>query len=137
MALRLRERDAAQEAYRQARLAITKLEEEVERILLEHASQQPLQSGSIQGYVNPQRLLESQRYQMHLMQQVGQLRGQIEMVTVESEKRRQALVKREQAVRSLEKLEEHQRAEWEAAAQHRAQIVLDEWAAFQYWRVQE
>jgi len=131
--LRVRERDAAQEAYRQAQLAISKLEEEVESLLAEHASQQPVQAGSSQGMVNAQRLLESQRYQMHLMQEVGQLRQKIEMVTVECEKRRQNLVRREQAVRSLEKLEEKQRDAWEADQQRHAQIVLDEWSGFQYW----
>ncbi len=132
--LRVRERDAAADSYRQAMLAISKLAEEVERILQEHANQQPLQSDSIQGEVKPQLMLESQRYQMHLMQQVAQLRSQIQMIQGEAEKRRLVLVKREQAVRSLEKLAEHQKAEWETANAHRAQIALDEWAGFRYWK---
>ena len=135
--LRERERDAAAEAYRQALLAISKLEQEVDRVLAEHASQLPVQTGSIQGSVNPQRMLESQRYQMHLMQQVAQLRSQIQLVQGEAEKRRLVLVTREQAVRSLEKLAEQQAAEWEIVNQQRAQIALDEWAGFRYWREQQ
>ncbi len=132
--LRERERDTAAESYRQAMLAISKLQEEIERILQEHASQQPLQAGSIQGEVKPQLMLESQRYQMHLMQQVTQLRSQVQLIQGEAEKRRLALVKREQAVRSLEKLAERQRSEWEAANDQQAQIALDEWAGFRYWK---
>ena len=134
--LRERERDAAADAFRQAQLAISKLEEETECLLQEHASQLPLQANSIQGNVNPQRLLESHRYQMHLLQQVAHLRSQVELVKSEAEKRRLVLVKREQAVRSLEKLAEQQRAEWEAASEQRAQIALDEWSGFQYWNEQ-
>jgi len=134
--LRARARDTAAESYRQAMLAITKLNEEVDRILQEHASQQPLQSGSIQGQVKPQFMLESQRYQMHLLQQVAQLHSQIKLVQDEAEKRRLLLVKREQAVRSLEKLAEQQQAEWETTNEHRSQIALDEWAGFRYWKEQ-
>jgi flagellar export protein FliJ len=134
--LRERERDSAAESYRQAMLAISKLNDEVERILQEHTNQQPLQSSSIQGRVQPQIMLESQRYQMHLMQQVAQLRNQIQLVQGEAEKRRLLLVKREQAVRSLEKLAEQQQAEWEIANEQRAQIALDEWAGFRYWKEQ-
>lgn len=131
--LRERERDAAAESYRQARLAINKLEAEVERVLDEHRAHNPKLEAN-QFHVNTQRLLEVQRYQMHLMQQAEQLRSQIKMVEVEAEKRRLVLVKREQAVHALLKLEDRQKLEWEAANQARAQIALDEWAGFRYWK---
>ena len=132
-ALRERERDAAADSYRQARLAISKLEEEVARVLNEHAAQNPTLE-TIQGNINTQRLLEVQRYQMHLMQQVEQLRSQIQMVEVEAEKRRLLLVKREQAVHAMQNLQDRQQLEWETANQVRAQIALDEWSGFRYWK---
>jgi flagellar export protein FliJ len=134
-ALRERERDAAADSYRQARLAISKLEEEVARVLNEHAAQNPTLE-TIQGNINTQRLLEVQRYQMHLMQQVEQLRSQIQMVEVEAEKRRLLLVKREQAVHAMQNLQDRQQLEWETANQVRAQIALDEWSGFRYWKEQ-
>ena len=132
-ALRERERDAAADSYSQARLAISKLEEEVARVLNEHAAQNPTLE-TIQGNINTQRLLEVQRYQMHLMQQVEQLRSQIQMVEVEAEKRRLLLVKREQAVHAMQNLQDRQQLEWETANQVRAQIALDEWSGFRYWK---
>lgn len=132
--LRERERDAAADALSQAKLAESKLNEEIDRVLREHADQVPLQSRSGQGNVNPQQIMESQRFQVHLMSQVAQLREQLELVRTESERRRQMLVKREQGVRALEQLEEHQRAEAAELAEQQSQTVLDEWASFHHWK---
>ncbi len=132
-ALRERERDAAADAYGQARRAIEKLETQTELLMQEHASHVPARLLAAQQAVNSQQLLEVERYQMHLMQQVHQLRSQIQMIEAEAEKRRLVLVQREQAVEALDKLKQRRQAEWDKADQHRAQIALDEWAGFRYW----
>ena len=133
MRLRERDRDAAANSYKEAMLAKEKLLKQVDELMQEYATQQPVQSDSNLGQVNTQRLLESQRYQMHLLQQVHQLRSQLQIVEAEVEKRRLKLVKKEQDLRSLEKLRENKEAEWNTQRLHREQIALDQWAGFQYW----
>jgi flagellar protein FliJ len=132
--LRERERDAAIASYREALTARNKLQSQVDEIMKEHAAQQPIQVDSILNRVDTQRLIESQRYQMFLIQQANHLRSQIKMIDDECEKRRLRLVKREQAVRSLEKLKEKQQTDWENQQAARQQMSLDQWAAFRYWK---
>ena len=132
--LRERERDAAAGSYKEALAAKAKLEGQVAELLQEHAQQLPLQAGSSVGQINTQRLIESQRYQLHLMQQANQLRSQIELIEAECEKRRLKLVVKEQALRSLEKLRDKQRTQWNAQQAEREQIALDQWAGFKYWK---
>jgi flagellar export protein FliJ len=70
---------------------------------------------------------------LFLESQVAELQGQISLIEQECQRRRAKLVKCEQAVRSLEKLEEHQRAEWNAAQVSSEQNTLDQWSSFRYW----
>lgn len=135
--LRERDRDTAADALGQARLAATRLQEEIERLQQEHADQGPFQAQLGKGTVSPQRILESQQYQAHLVSQIAELRSQLRLVEGEIEKRRQLLVKREQAVQSMEKLHARQREEWEAEAERQNQIAMDEWAGFHYWKEQQ
>ncbi|MCA9159774.1 MAG: flagellar export protein FliJ [Planctomycetales bacterium] len=132
--LRERERDAAAASYKEALAAKTKVEGQVDELLQEHAQQVPLQSQSSVGAINTQRLIESQRYQLHLLQQVSQLREQIALIETECEKRRLKLVKQEQALRSLEKLRDKQRAQWNTLEAQREQTAIDQWAGFKYWK---
>ncbi len=132
--LRERERDRAAGSYKDALAAKEKLEHQIAGLMEEHQQQMPLQAGSISGQVNTQRLIESQRYQLHLMQQAQQLREQVKLIDAECEKRRLALVKREQALSSLEKLREKQREQWTTLQAEREQIELDQWAGFKYWK---
>lgn len=132
--LRERERDAAAGAYKEALAAKAKLEGHVDELLLEYAEQMPLQSESSVGTINTQRLVESQRYQLHLLQQVSQLREQIAMIEAECEKRRLKLVRQEQSLSSLEKLRDKQRAQWNALEAQSEQMALDQWAGFKYWK---
>lgn len=131
--LRERHRDEAAQSYQQALLAIRKLDEQIEQLLQEHAAQKPYQAASSTGDVSPQKLLESQRYQMHLLQEVRELHSQKKLVEAESEKRRLVLVEREKDVRSIEKLHGRQLAQWHDDEARRQQIALDQWAGFQYW----
>lgn len=132
--LRERERDAAAGSYKEALAAMAKVEGQVDELLREHAQQVPLQSKSSVGAINTQRLIESQRYQLHLLQQVSQLREQIALIETECEKRRLKLVHQEQALRSLEKLRDKQRAQWNTLEAQREQTAIDQWAGFKYWK---
>jgi flagellar export protein FliJ len=132
--LRARERDTAADALSQARLAESKLQEEIARLQQACADQLPVQLAAGQGVVIPQRIMESQRYQVHLQSQVTVLQSQLTLVQGEIERRRQTLVKREQAVRALEQLEERRKSEWVAEEERRNQETLDEWASYHHWK---
>jgi len=131
--LRERERDEAAESLRQALQAKQILEDQVGELRAERNSQNELRMVANQGAIDPQRMINAQRYQMYLDGQVAGLQQQISMVEQESQRRRAALVKCEQAVRSLEKLEEHQRAEWHDQQVTAEQNTLDQWSSFRYW----
>jgi flagellar FliJ protein len=131
--LRERERDAAAGAYQQAMAAKQNLETQVQSLLEEHAAQFPHQTVSVMERVDPQRILESQRYQMHLLHEVAQLRSQIQLIEAECERRRMNMVLHEQKLRSLEKLREKQHREWEDQQLGKEQAMLDQWSGFKYW----
>ena len=137
MQLRERKRDEVAQAYQQALLAMKKLRDRIEELLTEHAAQMPVQARVITGLVATQTVLESQRYQLHLMQEINQLRSQLQLVEQESEKRRWVLVKHEQELRSIEKLKERQLQEWQASNARQDQIALDQWSGFRYWETQQ
>ncbi len=132
--LRERQRDKAAGSYKEALAAKEKLQLQVDELLQEHAAQQPLQWSSIAGRVDSQRLIESQRYQLYLLQMVNTLRSQIELIDGECEKRRLVLVRAEQALSSLEKLRDKQQAASIAKQLEREQIALDQWSGFKYWK---
>lgn len=134
MTLRERQRDAAAGSYQEALAAKEKLQSQVDELMREHAEQQPLQFSSISGRVDSQRLIESQRYQLHLLQIVSTLRSQIELIESECEKRRLVLVAAEQSLSSLEKLRDKQQARWELQQLQREQLALDQWSGFKYWK---
>lgn len=131
--LRERQRDAAAGAYRDALAAKAKLEAHIDQLLHEHDEQRPLQAGNSSGLVNTQKLIESQRYQLQLLQQVSTLRSQVELIDGECEKRRLNLVTKEQALSSLEKLKEKQQQQWKFTQQQREQETIDQWSSFRHW----
>ncbi len=131
--LRERERDQAAQAYEKATLAQQQLDDEIQRRQQDHDAQQPLQTTDDQQVVDPQRIIESQRYQLVLLQEIAELRTKRQLVDTECERRRQVLVAHEQRVRSLEKLKDKQAADWQAREARGEQIALDQWAGFQYW----
>ncbi len=132
--VRERQRDTAVGAYKEALAAKAKLQTQIAELMQEHAAQMPLQAGSSAGQVNTQRLIESQRYQLHLLQQVKGIESQIELIEAECEKRRLVLVQREQALSSLEKLREKQQVEWDVRQLTREQETLDQWGSFKHWQ---
>jgi flagellar protein FliJ len=131
--LRERDRDEAAEALRQALRAKQILEDQVSEIETERSQQNDLRRATNSGAVDFQKIIDAQRYQLFLESQVAELQGQISLIEQECQRRRAKLVKCEQAVRSLEKLEEHQRAEWNAAQVSSEQNTLDQWSSFRYW----
>ncbi|MFO0942212.1 MAG: flagellar export protein FliJ [Pirellulales bacterium] len=132
--LRERLRDEAADSLRQARLAIQKLNEQVDVLQQEMGEQQKLQSGASEGVINTQRVLESQRYQLHLTGEILALKENISLIEQECERRQQLLIKREQDVRALEKLKEAQLAQWQHEQNLAQQSRLDEWASFRFWK---
>ena len=131
--LRERDRDEAAEALRQGLQAKQILENQVSDIQLERSQQDGLRLASKTGAVNFQKMIDAQRYQSYLDNQMADLQGQISLIDQECERRRARLVKCEQAVRSLEKLEMHQRTEWTALQASKDQNTLDQWSSFRYW----
>ncbi len=131
--LRERDRDEAAEALRQGLQAKQILENQVSDIQLERSQQDGLRLASKTGTVNFQKMIDAQRYQSYLDNQMADLQGQISLIDQECERRRARLVKCEQAVRSLEKLETHQRTEWTAQQASKDQNTLDQWSSFRYW----
>lgn len=132
--LRIRLRDEAADSLQQARLAIQKLNEQVEQLQAEFTQQAQLQSQASSGVINTQRVLESQRYQTHLLSEINSVRHNIALIEQECERRKQILIKREQDVRALEKLYEAQLGQYQHAQTIAAQGRLDEWAGFRYWK---
>jgi flagellar export protein FliJ len=131
--LRERDRDDAAEALRQALRAKQILEQQVTDIETERSQQNELRKVTKTGKVNFQKLIDAQRYQIYLDSQVADLQGQISLIEQECQRRRLKLVKCEQAVRSLEKLEDHQRTEWNIQQASTEQSTLDQWSSFRYW----
>ena len=131
--LRERDRDEAAEALRQALQAKQILENQVSDIQLERRQQNELRLASKTGAINFQKMIDAQRYQINLDSQIADLQGQISLIEQECERRRARLVKCEQAVRSLEKLELHQRTEWNTQQARHEQTTLDQWSSFRYW----
>lgn len=131
--LRERDRDDAAEALRQALLAKQILEQQVTDIESERSQQNELRTATKTGTVNFQKIIDAQRYQIYLDSQVADLQGQISLIEQECQRRRMRLVKCEQAVRSLAKLEDHQRTEWNAQQASTEQSTLDQWSSFRYW----
>lgn len=131
--LRRRDRDEAAEALRQALQAKQILENQVSALQIERSQQDPLRTVQTKCAIDFQKMIDAQRYQNYLDIQVADLQGQISLIEQECQRRRARLVKCEQAVRSLEILEEHQRTEWTAQQASREQNTLDQWSSFRYW----
>lgn len=132
--LRERLRDEAADAVRQARLAIQKLNDQLDSLQAEMAEQARLQSDASSGVINTQRVLESQRYQLHILSQMQAIRNNISLIEQECERRQKLLVKREQDVRVLEKLRDSQHGQWQHTQLLNQQSRLDEWASFRFWK---
>ncbi len=131
--LRERDRDQAAESLRQAFQAKQMLENQVSEIQVERSQQDALRMVAPKSEIDFQKMIDAQRYQIYLDSQVADLQGKISLIEQECQRRRVKLVKCEQAVRSLEKLNEHQLTEWNAQQASNDQNTLDQWSSFRYW----
>jgi flagellar FliJ protein len=85
-------------------------------------------------YLDVNRLLEAQRYELLLKAQSQELAKQALLLAAETERRRQVLVEADREVRALELLDErHQRAH--AIEEQRAETKRLDEAATQKWRL--
>jgi flagellar export protein FliJ len=86
-----------------------------------------LQKSATEGkYLDVNRLLEAQRYELLLKAQAQELAKQATLLAAETERRRLALVEADRDVRVLEMLDERQRREYGKHQQRREVKQLDE-----------
>lgn len=137
MRLRVRERDKAGQALQQAQLAKQKLLDQMGEIQEESDRQIAVRSAASLGQVDIQRVIDAQRYQLTLAENIHSIQENVKLIEQEIDKRRAKLVVCEQEVKVLEKLEEKQRSAWLAEEESRAQARLDEWGSFQHFRRSE
>ncbi|MGN6136873.1 MAG: flagellar export protein FliJ [Aureliella sp.] len=137
MRLRVRERDKAGQALQQAQLAKQKLLDQMGEIQEESDRQIAVRSAASLGPVDIQRVIDAQRYQLTLAENIHSIQENVKLIEQEIDKRRAKLVVCEQEVKVLEKLEEKQRSAWLAEEESRAQARLDEWGSFQHFRRSE
>lgn len=124
-ARRDRERSALAEAF-QAEQVLAERRTELET---EEAKLRELQRSATSGrFLNINRLIEAQRYELVLRANGQELARQEALLAPEIERRRQALVEADREVRVLERLDEHHRHEHERLEQRREMKQLDETA---------
>ncbi|GAB5404152.1 MAG: flagellar export protein FliJ [Aureliella sp.] len=135
--LRERERDTAAEDYQKAMQAIEELNRQIESLQDESQALTPLLEVAGRGRVDTNTVLASRQYQSHIAQQIAGIQETLQKIEEECEKRRQVLVAKEQALKSIEKVKDKQRQEFEALALSRSQLALDEWASTKHWQAQQ
>jgi flagellar FliJ protein len=122
-ARRDRERAALAEAFHAEQV----LAEHRAALETEQAELREMQRAATRGeYLDVNRLIEAQRYELVLKSRESELIQQQAAVEVEAERRRQVLVEAERDVRALEILDEHQRREHGQQRQRIEAKQLDE-----------
>lgn len=125
-AKRDQQRQALAEAFRaeqvlsEARAEITA--EEIELREMQHAAVQS-------KYLDVNRLLEAQRYELLLKARAMELAKQATLLSAETERRRQLLIEADRDVRVLEKLDERHRQEHEQQRRRTECKAMDEVAS--------
>jgi flagellar protein FliJ len=90
-------------------------------------------SAGVGKYLDVNKLLEAQRYELLLKARSQELSKQAILLAAESERRRQILVESDREVRVLELLDERHQREFDLAAQRKETKQLDE-VATNRWR---
>lgn len=130
--LRLREatRDEKRTQLADAQRAARILEEQISEIDAEFAdSRHQSKTATRPGAINVDHLIDVHRYERVLQAQRAAIVSQLQLVTAEVDKRRQALVEADRQVQVLEKLRERQQAEFAHAENQRDQKLMDEIAS--------
>lgn len=130
--LRERDRDRAAEAVEQAGTAKVKLLEQIAQLRRESEEQNPVREQASLGAVNVQRLVEVQRFQLFISQQIAGLESNVAIIDKELEQRRSKLVRCEQSLRALERLRDRKLTAWNAGLLQMQQARLDEWAGYRH-----
>lgn len=126
------QRAALAEAFRAEQL----LAENRAELVIEEQQLRELQREATSGqYLDVNRLLEAQRYELLLKAQSMELAKQAILLAAETERRRQLLVEADREVRVLEMLDERNRQTHERNQQRAETKRLDE-AATVRWRVE-
>jgi flagellar export protein FliJ len=126
--LRERQRDAAAALVNEVRRAIEIVDERVHSNQQEIAAMNKEQQQVSQGSISIRDLTEIQRYQLVLLGQIQHLQGQRATLLEEQNRRESVLLKAQQALKSLQKLQEQYRQEAFALDAARLQGRLDEWS---------
>ena len=85
-------------------------------------------------YLDVNKLLEAQRYELMLRDQAQELEKQATLLAAETERRRQLLIEADRDVRVLEMLDERHREEHKRRVQRAESKQLDEIAQITRWR---
>jgi len=136
--LRMAERDERRADLAKALRAEGVLQGELRQIETEQLqARAKVREQSAPGAADVDGLLQTNRYQLVLKAQRGQLEGQLVQVRAELERRRQALLEADRGVRVLEKLRERQLAAHRDREARLEIKVLDEVAASAHRRRRE
>jgi flagellar FliJ protein len=105
------------------------------QLVIEEQEVRELKRSASEGqYLDVNRLIEAQRYELVLKAQSQELAKQAMLLAAETERRRQILVEADRELRALELLDErHQRAH--AIEKQRAETKRLDEAAMQRWRI--
>src|SRR3954466_8944718 len=126
------QRSSLAEAFRAEQV----LAENRAQLVIEEQELRELQRSATNGqYLDVNRLLEAQRYELLLKAQSQELAKQAVLLAAETERRRQTLVEADREVRVLEKLDERHRHTHNRDQQRAETKRLDE-AATVRWRVE-
>jgi flagellar export protein FliJ len=105
------------------------------QLIAEERELRELQRSATEGqYLDVNRLLEAQRYELLLKAQSQELTKQAVLLAAETERRRQTLVEADREVRALELLDERYRRAHDVEAQRKETKRLDDVATVR-WRL--
>lgn len=130
--LRERERDNASKEVQDAVRAIEKIEVAKQDLLVQNEQMNAIRKQSSHGSVEMRQLLDAQRFQMLILGQVQQLDQTLGELNQELQRRELKLLRCQQNVKSLEKLNEHRQSEEERLLWSKQQERTDEWASVRF-----
>lgn len=135
MDLRQRERDEAGVAVGQANQAIAKIDAERESVMVERQEFRQQRSIGRSGKISVDSLLSSGRYDLQLEADAISLMQTREKLVVERDRRQQRLVEAEAELKRYQKMEQKERAAYDALQLRLQQIEADDATSGKYTRL--
>ena len=135
MGLRQRERDEAGVAVGQANQAIAKIDAERESVLAERAQIRQQRPSAGAGKISVDSLLSSGRYDLQLEADAISLLQTRQKLVVERDHRQQRLIEAEAELKRYQKMEQKERAEYDALQLRLQQIEADDATSRKYTRL--